>query len=451
MRVIQRIRYLMSVFALIAVAVTVFSLSASTSLSKQNSKLKTAAIDANDSKPKRKSQVLSKQNSKPKTAAIDANDSKIKGKSQVATAKLVQDNTKRASWSSFRNGNEQQGVAYSKLPLKLVKLWEAPAQDGVLGAPAIVGEHVFVGILGGELLCLDRETGDLIWSYKSVKKVPKNSFAPGFLASPTVTDDSVYIGDEDGVFHAINRKTGKQRWVYQTFAEIISSASIVGKTVIFGSYDSNLYCLNMDGTLNWKYETMDRVNGSPAVSNGFSFVTGCDEHLRVINILTGKQEYEMNLRTYLIASPAIKGDMLYVGTYASEVIAVDWKKQEVLWRYKNEDNDFPYHSSAALTEKYVVVGGRDKQLHCIDRATGKGVWTYPTRGRIDSSPVVVGKRVFVGCSDGNLYEVGLEDGKLLWKFNALKEIAGSPAIGEGVLVFGTAAGDGMIYCFGAAE
>jgi len=354
------------------------------------------------------------------------------------------------SWPSFRNGDAQLGVATSDLPAKLELLWKIPAKDGVVATPAIVGNHVYVGILGGKLLCIQRQTGDIVWEYQSVEEVPKNSFAPGFQSAPTVTADSVYIGDEDGVFHAVDRATGKKRWTFQTNAEIISATAIRGENVIFGSYDSNLYCLKAsDGSKQWQVETNDRINGSPAISGDYTFVTGCDEHLRVINIAKGKEEFNMPLATYLIASPAVDGDMLYVGTYASEVIAVNWKKQEVVWRYKDPKREYPYHSSAAVTDKYVVVGGRDKAVHCINRANGDGVWRFQTRSRVDSSPVVVGDRVFVGSSDGNLYGLGLKDGKELWKYRIGKPITGSAAVGESCLVIGSEGTEGMIYCFGA--
>ena len=85
----------------------------------------------------------------------------------------------------------------------------------------------------------------------------------------------------------------------------------------------------------------------------------------------------------------------------------------------------------------MVVGGRDKSVHGIERQTGKKSWTFPTRAKVDSSPVIVGNRVFIGCHDGNLYELGLTDGKERWKFNAGKPISAAPAVGEGVLVIGS--------------
>ncbi len=353
-----------------------------------------------------------------------------------------------SSWSSFRHDLAQTGVASSELPATLDKIWEVTLGEPIVATAAIVGDFVYVPCLSGELACLHRATGVKAWGYKSVEKVEANSFAPGFKSSPTVTENAVYLGDEEGVFHAIDRSTGVGLWKFETRGEIYSSAAVVDGRILFGSYDNNLYCLNLDGTLAWMYATQGYVHCAPAVVEGVTFIAGCDEHLRIIDIATGEQRSELKLETYLIASPAVIGNMLYVGTYASEVVAVDWKAKAVTWRYPSGNGDFPFHSSAAVTEKIVVIGGRDKFVHAIDRFTGKKLWTFATRAKVDSSPVVVGDRVFIGSNDGNLYELGLADGHERWKFNAGKPISAAPAVGEGVLVVGSESKDGKVYCFG---
>lgn len=353
------------------------------------------------------------------------------------------------SWASFRHDLRQTGVATAPLPDKLELLWQVELGDQIVATAAIVGEQVYVPCLSGELVCLNRLTGERIWTYKSVEMVDKNSFAPGFKSSPTVTEKFVYLGDEDGVFHAIDRATGKQVWTFATGGEIYSSASVVGDRIIFGSYDNSLYCLKVaDGSQLWKFTTEGYVHCAPAIAGNLTFIAGCDEHLRAINIETGEQHSEMPLATYLIASPSVVGNILYVGTYASEVVAVDWTTMKVLWRYSTGGGEFPFHSSAAVNDELLVVGSRDKLVHAVKRETGERAWTFATRAKVDSSPAIVGDRVFVGSQDGNLYELGLKDGQERWKFNTGKAVSAGPAIGEGVLVIGNESREGKVFCFG---
>lgn len=354
---------------------------------------------------------------------------------------------KDTGWSSFRNGDQQRGIATTTLSAKPELLWEKKSPDGWLSTAAIVGDRVYAPALEGYVYCLDLATGREIWKYRSIESDDPKEFAAGFKAAPRVTADTVYIGDEDGYFHAIDRGTGKKRWVFETAAEIAGCAAIFKNNLLVPSHDASLYCLNPSGELQWSFETMDRINCSPAVAGNVTFVAGCDEHLRVINIAEGKEQLDIPLESYLIASPAVFGDVLYVGTYTGEVVAVNWKTGEFVWRYRC-DREMEIHASAAVTEEVVVVGGHDKILHCIDRKNGEPRWKFPTRARINSSPAIVDSRVFFGSDDGNIYGVSLRDGKEVWKFTAGKDVSAGPAIGEGHLVVGSAGANGRLYCFG---
>ncbi|MFO0919230.1 MAG: PQQ-binding-like beta-propeller repeat protein [Planctomycetaceae bacterium] len=361
---------------------------------------------------------------------------------------------RNGDWPSFRQNAKLTGIASSELPGKLELLWMTPVGDQVLATCAVVGERVYVPCLSGELICLDRRTGDKLWAYKTVEEVDPNSFAPGFKSSPAVAEGTVYLGDEDGIFHAVDAQTGKARWKFATGdgefrKEIISSAVVTDGRVLFGSYDQFLYCLNQEnGELLWKFETQGPVHCSPAVVEGRTFISGCDEHLRMIDIETKEQLGDLPLETVLIASPAVRDNLLYVGTFSSDVVAVDWKTMKEVWRKHTSDTDDRIQTSAAVTEQLVIVGGWDKVVKAFNRHTGQLAWAFNTRGKVDSSPAIVGERIFFGSNDGNLYELNLADGKERWKYNVGKPISAGPAIGEGVLVVGSESRDGKVYCFG---
>jgi outer membrane protein assembly factor BamB len=85
-------------------------------------------------------------------------------------------------------------------------------------------------------------------------------------------------------------------------------------------------------------------------------------------------------------------------------------------------------------------------VHCLERSTGKSVWTFLAKARVDSSPLIAGNRVFVGSSDGLLYGLDLATGKKLWDFTAGAALSASPAVAQGALVIGSQ--DGVLYCFG---
>lgn len=352
----------------------------------------------------------------------------------------------KTSWPSFRNGPQQRGLAGSTLSADPQLKWEFKSKDGWVATSAIVGDHVYAPALEGFLYCLDRESGKVLWKYRSIDDADEATFAPGFKAAPLVTSSAVYVGDEDGVLHAINRDDGSRLWKFATGAEIAGGVAVYEGNLLLASHDSVLYCLDEQGAELWKFETNDMINCSPAVAEHYTFLSGCDQMLRVIDLRTGKEVRNVEMTSPLIASPALVDEMLYVGAHAGDFVAVNWKSGEVVWRYEGK-RQMPYHASAAVTDNLVLVGNHDKLMHAIDRTTGKSVWTFTTRARIDSSAAVVGERLYFGSGDGNLYGLNVSDGKQAWKFNAGKPVSCGIAVGENCLVAGEDDRNGALRCF----
>jgi outer membrane protein assembly factor BamB len=131
------------------------------------------------------------------------------------------------------------------------------------------------------------------------------------------------------------------------------------------------------------------------------------------------------------------------------VLAIDWKQARNVWTYRVKQGEVAFHSSAAVNDRFVIVGGQDKKLHCLRRDTGELAWQMTARRQIDSSPVIVGDRVFVGSHDGKLYGLALETGAEVFSFTDGRPFSASPAVGEKCLVIGSESNTGKLYCFGA--
>ena len=99
--------------------------------------------------------------------------------------------------------------------------------------------------------------------------------------------------------------------------------------MLVGSYDNRLYCVNAaDGQQRWAVETQGYVHCTTAVvpgggGAGRTFIAGCDEHLRGVEVAGGAVTLDVAVGTYLIASPAAAGGRVYFGTHAGQVLAVD--------------------------------------------------------------------------------------------------------------------------------
>src|SRR5262249_5697524 len=148
------------------------------------------------------------------------------------------------------------------------------------------------------------------------------------------------------------------------------------------------------------------INGSPAISDGRTVFGGCDALLHVISLGDGKQEKEVEAGAYIAGSGGLSDGGGYFGQFWNGFLCVDLNEGKQAWAFR--DRNFPYFSSPAVTKERVVFGGRDKMLHCVKKEDGSALWSFATRGKVDSSPVVCGDKVVVGSDDGRVYLVALE-------------------------------------------
>ena len=307
--------------------------------------------------------------------------------------------TALADWPQFRGNPELTGVTGEAVPAALKLLWTYDAGETIESSAAIVGGVVYVGAQSGDLLAVDLNSGKLRWKYRASDAIGESS--------PAVSEGVVYVGDLAGVLHAVNAADGKRLWTFKTEGEIKSSPVIAGDRVLIGSYDGSLYCLSRrDGRLLWKFTTTNYVHATPMVFGGNAYVAGCDEVFHGIRLSDGQEVLQFPSGGYTAASPALLGPWAYYGTMNNEVVAVDLKQKRVVWRYQRASAQFPFYSSAAASGERVVVGGRDKLVHCLNARTGKAIWTFAARARVDSSPAIAGGRVVIGSQDGRLYCFG---------------------------------------------
>jgi len=343
------------------------------------------------------------------------------------------------TWPQFRGSHQQIGVSVSGVPRDLRVVWTYEAGESIESSAAISNGVVYVGSQSGELAALNLSNGSVRWKYRATGPIGESS--------PCVANGVVYIGDLNGTVHAVKASDGRALWTFKTQGEVKSSPVVVGDRVLIGSYDEHLYCLAAaNGALLWKFRTHGPVHCTAGVSNGVAHIAGCDETFRAIRISDGRQLFSVASGAYTGASPAIVGQTAYYGTFNNDVLAVSLTTRRIRWRYVNRKRQFPYYSSCGVIEGRVVVGGRDKMVHCMDAATGKELWTFMTSARVESSPALADGRAFVGSNDGKLYVLDYKTGAKVWEFNAGAPLSASPAIASGRVVIGSE--DGRLYCFG---
>lgn len=94
---------------------------------------------------------------------------------------------------------------------------------------------------------------------------------------------------------------------------------------------------------------------------------------------------------------------------------------KVRWRYAMRHLELfsyaPTEYASPIVDGGVVyaASARGASLYALDPVTGNALWTYRTRGRVESTPAVGNGRVYVADAKGRLHAVNQADGAPLWR------------------------------------
>lgn len=130
------------------------------------------------------------------------------------------------------------------------------------------------------------------------------------------------------------------------------------------------------------------------------------------------------------SSAAIVDGVVYVGSQAGELIALELATGKLKWKYTMKAGIG--ESSPAVADGVVYVGDTGGIFHAVDAATGKRVWTFKTEMEIKASPVVIDGKVLIGSYDEHLYALNAKTGALLWKLQAAGPIHSTAGVLDGV-------------------
>lgn len=342
-----------------------------------------------------------------------------------------------ANWASFRGDAAQRGRSAETVADELIVAWSASLGGEIKSSAAVDADRVYVGSGDGAIYALNRADGSIAWKVETGAAIE----APVALVGSLVV-----VGSTDGKVYAVQSATGSTAWTYDASDKVVGGVRHVADRdlLVFGAYNGTVHGISAKGGLQkWTYETGSYIYGTPAVAADRLVIGGCDGQVHSV-AFDGGSPVTIPVEAYVGASVATDGKQGFVGHFGNAFMAFDVRSGDVQWTWSGAA--FPILSSASVTQNQVIFGSRDRAVHGLNRQTGGSEWSFPTRGKVDSSPVIVGDKLLIGSNDGRLYMLEHETGLLVWSFDAAQPISATVAVYDGQVYVGSH--DGTFYGFG---
>lgn len=203
----------------------------------------------------------------------------------------------------------------------------------------------------------------------------------------------------------------KETWKFQT-DEIVRDVAISkdGEYVVIGSADRNVYFVNRNGELIWKYEAKHSVES--VFLNETNVAIGSKDRNIYFFDLNGKLLWRYPT-TGSIWKVLISEDRNFVaGASDDKKIHLLTKEGKLIEDYLTEERitDFTISENA----ERIVFGCYDKTVYFIDKK-GNLLWDFEMEGFADCISLTKNaENIVIGSNDRNIYYLS-KDGKLLWK------------------------------------
>ncbi len=320
---------------------------------------------------------------------------------------------------------------------EIMPLWTFACEDEIRSSPALCNGVLYVTSYDHNVYALNSTTGKFLWKYAT---------DGGIAGSPCTTEDRVIIGSDDRVVYCINAQTGRIAWTCPTQGRVRSSPRAQFSHVFFGSDDRRLYAVNLQsGRISWKVELDGPVRSSVAVGEDVLY---CGDEAGSIYCLDirGTIKWRYSTKRAVTSSPTLYKELqlVVVGSQDGTVYGLDAQSGWVVWRFRTGKAVI---SSPCIDEGIVYIGSADTNLYALEAKTGRQIWKYATDGQVNSSPAVAQGSLYVGSVDGAIYSIDVKTGTLRWRIHTNGPVISSPLIEDDVVFVGS--NDRLVYALPA--
>ena len=236
--------------------------------------------------------------------------------------------------------------------------------------------------LCGNLLAAGNQAGEVLFFTLEGKALPPVSLSKAAITSPVSRHGDVWLaGDEDGTLFCF-RQDGEKLWSFATEGKLSGDLIFYQDLVIFGSYDQNLYALELNsGKERWRLATSGFINGAPVTESGQDWLMlgNCDGFIRKIRASDGKLLAELDLGSPIPASPVVQDGHCYLLTHGGDLFCLHVEDLKIVWSIE-AGRDFT--SSPLLVAGDVLVTSGSGTVHVHNKTTGERGKTLESEQRM---------------------------------------------------------------------
>jgi outer membrane protein assembly factor BamB len=291
------------------------------------------------------------------------------------------------------------------------------------------GSRVFAGAADGWIRSFRANDGELLWKLDTGERVE---------AAPTLAGKSLYVASYSGRVYRLDALSGQLRWEYDTAAPILSSPAVAGDRLFVSNDKNTIFALEAkSGKFLWKKSRPHvgefTVTGQSGVAlvDGLAITGFSDGNLVAMAAEDGATAWSRYLGepsrrlVDIDETPVVSEGVVFAAAFRGGLHAMDPKTGDIRWRHAVEGAKGP-----AVQRTSLFISTADREVRCLDRASGALQWVTQLPEGSLSRPVVSGNWLFV-ATDHYLAVLSAASGEILRYWPTVDGISAIPAVLKG--------------------
>lgn len=254
-------------------------------------------------------------------------------------------------------------------------IWRARLPTPARGAPALLGNRLFVPIIENQLLALSTEDGRRLWTHRA----PATPAVPFGLPTPAIDGETVVAGFASGELTGLRASDGRVAW-----SEGLGSSGRTGITDFSG------------------------IRGMPVIENGWVFATALSGNTMAVDLRTGRRIWERDVGS--TETPAVVGDWVFLVSLQGTLVCLTRTDGRIRWILpldpappgREADHERATFAAPIVAGGRIIVPGSKGEALLVDPEQGRIAGRLRLPGGVTLPGAVVGSSLFLATNDASL-------------------------------------------------
>jgi outer membrane protein assembly factor BamB len=261
--------------------------------------------------------------------------------------------------------------------------------DACAAPPSVKGKLIFQSFETGSygLIVYDIYKGSVAWRLEGNYS----------RSSPVIVDEKVLHTTLQGDVLCLNKESGEEIWRVALQSEIRNSPAFQGDKLIIATLSGRIFALEYSsGVVLWEANISTPVFADPVINGENAYVVCQKQDLFIYNIKTGKQIHRENIKMPMYFSPTIDETSIFLPLSNGHLLCLDKQTYHQKWIFAG---DGPAAGPALVGLTYIYLTTLSEKLYILDKISGQLLQEIALSGRARSAPIIKQGKLILSCEE----------------------------------------------------